>query len=80
MNHAINPHNRIVEIVNLVSCSQRSHRLAVSESLLTHRVGFLMFLHDDVGVVFHALLKSPSKVHDNGKGEKDEKGELPALQ
>jgi hypothetical protein len=72
--------NPAVKRRKLVLCSHRSHRLAVSEGFLAHCVGFLMFLHDDVGVIFHALLKPPSKVHDNGKGEKDEKGELPALQ
>ena len=72
--------NPVVKRRKLVLCSQRSHRLAVSEGFLAHCVGFLMFLHDDDGVIFHALLKPPSKVYDNGKGEKDEKGELPALQ
>ena len=79
MNHAINPHNRIVETVNLVSCSQRSHGLAVSESLLTHRVGFLMFLHHDVRVAGRAIFKLLPKVNNDGQSEKDQKSKLPAL-
>ena len=75
----VHSNNAVVERRELAFRSQRSHGLAVAEGLLAHRVGFLVFLHDNVGVVLHTLLEPPSKVHDDGKGEEDEKGELPAL-
>ena len=72
--------NPVIKRRKLVLCSQRSHRLAVSEGFLAHCVGFLMFLHHDVRVAGRAVFKLLPKVNNDGQSEKDEKGELPALQ
>ena len=50
MTSTINHYNRVIEIVNLISSSQRSHGLTVAEGFLTHRIGFLVFFHHNLGI------------------------------